>query len=310
MGWGLIVRALVLWVAAASVIAAPATTPDFASSKLFFDDFSHADVTALQVGGWKLRQAPGHPGVPGATWSAGAITLSDDPQRPGNRLLNLRAQTDGTPAGTVQAQLCHARKYLRGTYAARVRFHDKPLSGADGDPVIQTFYAVSPLRFDFDPEFSEIDWEYLPNGGWGSAQTRLYAIAWQTVRVEPWQAHNQARERPGSLDGWHTLVVQVAADHSRWWVDGVELAKHGGRNHPVVPMAISFNHWFSPGGLLPAGPTPRVWLQQVDWVMHVADELLPPAAVDGWVQRLRARGQTQVDRVAAAQPALASTCDF
>ena len=230
---------------------------------LFFDDFSHADLPALRAAGWQLRDAPGHPGVPGASWSPEAIQLiaDPDPAHPGNRLLRLQARTNGTPDGTVQAQLCHQRKVLAGTYAARIRFSDEPLSGADGDPVIQTFYAVAPLRFDFDPEFSEIDWEYLPKGGWGSPATRLYSIAWQTARIEPWQAHNAARETPGSQAGWHPLLMQLGEDRSRWFVDGREVAVHGGRNHPVVPMAISFNLWFSPTGLLPRSATPRVtWM--------------------------------------------------
>ncbi len=33
---------------------------------VFFDDFSHADRDALAAGGWTLRTAAGHPGVPGA----------------------------------------------------------------------------------------------------------------------------------------------------------------------------------------------------------------------------------------------------
>jgi hypothetical protein len=109
----------------------------------------------------------GHPGISGARWGPATLALVPDPQLPGNQLLRLRASSDGTPQGTSQAQICHARKYLEGTYAARIRFSDEPVSGDDGDVVVQTFYAVSPLKHDFDPEFSEVDWEYLPNGGWG-----------------------------------------------------------------------------------------------------------------------------------------------
>lgn len=279
-------------------------------AQLFFDDFSYADTAALAAGGWTVRSAAGHPGVPGARWSATAVRIVDDPARPGNRLLQLAAHTDGTPQGTEQAQLCHARKYLAGTYAARVRFADQPVQGADGDPVIQTFYAVSPLKHDFDPEFSEIDWEYLANGGWGSEKTRLYAIAWQTVRLEPWQAYNSAHELMGSLQGWHTLVMQLAQGRSRWFVDGRPVAEHGGRNHPVVPMSINFNLWFSPGGLLPASAAPRRWVQEVDWVMHAAGEVLAPAAVDAVVKSLRSAGRLRHDSVPAAQPPLPSRCDF
>lgn len=274
----------------------------------FFDDFSHADSHALRSFGWTLRHQAGHPGVPGASWSPDGISL----QREGSTtLLRLSGRTDGTPPGTVQAQLCHQRKVLRGTYAARLRFGNQPLQGAGGDPVIQSFYAVAPLRHDFDPLFSEIDWEYLAQGGWGSPQTRLYAITWQTVRIEPWQAHNAAFAHKQRLDGWHTLVMQVRDDgHTQWFIDGQPVARHGGRNQPVQPMAISFSLWFSPGGLLPPSTQPRVWAQDVDWVFHAADRGLPPDAVVNRVQALRRAGVTQLDTVAAAQPPLASDCNF
>ena len=297
----------------AAWIATVAPLPPAAAAERFFDDFGDASTAQLQrAGGWTLRDGRGHPGVDGAAWRAEAISLVDDDAQPGNRLLRLTASTDGTGAGTVQAQLCHARKFLAGTYAARVRFADEPVSGADGDPVIQTFYAVSPLRFDHDPEFSELDWEYLANGGWGSDKTRLYAINWQTVRLEPWQAWNQPHEEFGAFGGWHVLTMQVdaAAGRTRWYVDGRPVAEHGGRNQPVRPMAISFNLWFSPGALLPPSTTPRVYRQDVDWVFHARGELLSPAEVEAAVVGWRHAGVTREDRVPAAQPPLASPCDF
>lgn len=71
-----------------------------------------------------------------------------------------------------------------------MRFSDAP---------VQAFYLISPLRHDLDPEFSEVDWENLPNGGWGSGKTRICGISWQTVQLEPWPAYNQVHQRPGSL---------------------------------------------------------------------------------------------------------------
>jgi hypothetical protein len=283
------------------------------ATERFFDDFSYAAPTELSQGGWTLRDGPGHPGVEGARWRADAVTLADDTERPGNRLLQLEGRTDGTGPGTVQAQLCHARKSLGGTYAARVRFADEPVSGADGDPVIQTFYAVSPLRFDYDPLFSELDWEYLANGGWGSDKTRLYGITWQTVKLVPWEAHNASHEEFGPLGGaWRTLVMQVAPaeGRTRWFLDGRQVAEHGGRNHPVSPMAISFNLWFSPSGLLPPSGEPRVWRQQVDWVFHARNTLLTPAQVDAEVQALRREGVPRRDTVPPADPPLPSPCNF
>jgi hypothetical protein len=283
---------------------------------VFFDDFSHADHAALAAAGWTVRSGHGHPGVPGAAWRADAVQLLDDATRGAgrhavrNRLLRLIARTDGTAPGTVQSQVCHARKVLHGTYAARVRFTDAPVQGGDGDPVVQSFYAVAPLRHDFDPEFSEIDWEYLPNGGWGSERPRLYAISWQTVRIEPWQAHNSAHQAFGSHAGWRTLVMQVAGGKARHFLDGKPLIEHSGRNLPVVPMALAFNLWFSPAGLLPASAQARVYEQDVDWVFHARGRVLSPAQVDAQVRSLRQRGTTHVDTVPAADPPLASRCDF
>ncbi|MCV2361687.1 MULTISPECIES: glycoside hydrolase family 16 protein [Roseateles] len=282
----------------------------WAAPERFFDDFSYADNAAMQAKGWTPRNKAGHPGVEGATWSAAQFSLLDDPLSKGNRLLRLAASTDGSGAGTTQAQLCHARKYLEGTYAARIRFSDQPVAGIDGDPVIQTFYAVTPLKHDFDPEFSEMDWEYLPNGGWGSEKTRLYGIAWQTVQLNPWQAHNQQHEEFGSLDGWHQLMMQVAEGRVKLFLDGRQIATHGGRTYPVSPMSINFNLWFSPGGLLAKTEQPRRYEQDVDWVFHARNEVLSPAQVDAEVAKFRAAGVKQTDNVPAAKPALSSLCDF
>lgn len=285
----------------------PSATPD---AGVFFDDFSEPDLAALARAGWVVREQRGHPGIEGASWSAASLALVDDPAAPGNRLLRLSARTDGTPQGTRHAQLCHARKYLDGTYAARVRFSDAPLQGPDGDVVVQTFYAVAPLKFDFDPEYSELDWEYLPNGGWGDARTRLYGVSWQTVRVEPWLAFNQPHEEFRSMNGWHVLLMQVADGKTRWFIDGALRAEHGGRNHPVVPMAINFNLWFSPGGLLPATTAVRVYEQDVDWVFHARNQVLSPAEVQSRVATFRHAGTARTDSVPPANPPLPSPCDF
>jgi len=278
---------------------------------LFFDDFSQADLVALARDGWAVRTQRGHPGLDGAAWGPGSVTLVADPQRLGNRLLRLSASTDGTPPGTTQAQVCHARKYLAGTYAARVRFSDYPVQGPDGDVVVQTFYAVAPLKFDFDPEYSELDWEYLPNGGWGDPRTRLYGVSWQTVRVEPWLTFNQPHQEFRSMDGWHVLLMQVAEGTTRLFIDGELRAQHGGRNYPAVPMALNFNQWFSPGGLL-AGVVGvrRRYEQDVDWVFHARNRVLSPAQVQSAVDGLRAAGTAHTDSVPAATPPLASPCDF
>ena len=282
-----------------------------ACAAVFFDDFSYRDSAHLrEAGGWQLRDRAGHPGPAGALWSAGGVRIVEDPEQPKNRVLRLHARTDGSTQGTEQAQACHARKYLRGTYAARVRFSDSPTQGADGDPVIQTFYAIGPLRHDLDPDFSEVDFEYLPNGGWGSDRTRLYGISWQTVQIDPWRAFNQASESFGSHAGWHVLTIQVEAARTRHYIDGRLLAEHGGRNVPVLPMSINFSLWFSPGGLLPASDSARAYEMDVDWVFHVQGRSLSPREVLARVARLRRGGIPRRDelRSAAGQPP--GACDL
>jgi hypothetical protein len=294
---------------AAALASAHAHAMD-TSHGIFFDDFSYARPAELAAGGWLLRDGPGHPGLPGGRFGSEAIALVDDPAQPGNRLLRLSARTDGTGPGTVQAQLCHQRKYLGGTYAARIRFSDAPRAGADGDFAVESFYAVAPLAHAFDPDFSEIDWEYLPNGGWGSGATRLYGVSWQTVQIDPWEAHNSAHEEPGSFAGWHTLVMQVAHGEVREFVDGKPFAVHGGRNVPVAPMAISFNLWFAIGGPLPEGGAPRIYDEDVDWVFHARDAVLSPADVDTEVHALQGAHTARTDSVPAATPPQPARCDF
>ena len=304
------VATLRLWLGGVvgALLAGCATPP--LDAGVFFDDFSQPDLAALARDGWTPRTQRGHPGIDGATWGPDTLALVDDPAHAGNRLLRLSARTDGTPKGTAQAQLCHARKYFEGTYAARVRFSDGPVRGPDGDVIVQTFYAVSPLRFDFDPDYSELDWEYLPNGGWGDARTRLYGVSWQTVRIEPWAAHNQPHQEFRSMDGWHVLMMQVANGRTRWFVDGELRAEHGGRNYPVVPMSLNFSLWFSPGGLLPGVTQGREYQQEVDWVFHARNRVLAPAQVQAAVDGLRAADTAHADSVPPGLPPLPSPCDF
>lgn len=144
----------------------------------------------------------------------------------------------------------------------------------------------------------------------GVTPPRGSGITWQTVRLDPWQAHNQAHEEKRSVAGWHTLVLQIKDGKTQHWLDGVQVAEHGGRNYPVVPMSLNFNLWFSPGGLLPVSSTHRVYEQDVDWVLHVKDQLISPIQVEALVQAQRTSRQFAVDTVPVATPALPSTCNF
>ena len=267
---------------------------------VLFDDFSYRDVSALRAHGWIVRSAAGWPGVTGASWRGRNVSFHGG-------LLRMTSSTDGTPRGTTQTQLCHARKYREGTYAARVRFRDRPLAGPPGDHVVETFYAISPYRAPLEPSYSELDFEYLPNGGWGVAEPTLSATTWETFSPEPnWIADNTHARLPGRRGGWHVLVVQVGGGSVTYWVDGRQLGRHGGRFYPESPMSINFNLWFIRDGLLPPGPVRR-YAEDVDWVFHRAGAVLSPAAVLAEVERLRGAGVAFRDTVPAV-PRLRSPC--
>jgi hypothetical protein len=242
-----------------------------------------------------LRDGSGHPGLAGSRFSPGQLSLEGG-------LLKLKLSTDGTPAHTVLAQLCAPRKFLIGTTTARVRLRDTPGSR---DPIIQSFFLAGPLKHDYDPDFSEVDFEYLPHGGWGEPGTRLYGVSWQTVRIEPWQSFNQASIVPGSHDGWQLLTVQVEATRTRHFVNGRLMGEHTGRNVPAKPMAISFNHWISAGAVPGA---PREYAFEVDWVLHQAGQTLSPDAMQARAAQLRQQGLARQDTVPDA--GLTSECNL
>lgn len=278
----------------AALLVAALALPAWATGE-FFDDFLQADLDAMRASGWVLRAGEGHPGLPGARFSASQLTLQGG-------LLKLTLSTDGTPAHTTLAQLCGPRKFLVGTTTARVRLRDTPGSR---DPVIQSFFLASPLKHDYDPDFSEVDFEYLPHGGWGEPETRLYGVSWQTVRIAPWQSFNQASILPGSFDGWQLLTVQVEPTRTRHYVNGRLMGEHTGRNVPAKPMAISFNHWLAAGAVAGA---PREHAFEVDWVLHAAGQTLSPDGMQARAEQLRSQGVGRRDTV--PESGLTSECNL
>jgi hypothetical protein len=292
------------------VLPPPAGGRQPAAPPTLFDDFDYDSHAAMRKRGWIIRTVPGWPGVPGATWHKEGVSLLRDPAARGNRILRLTSSTDGTGAGTRQTQICHQRKYLEGTYAARVRFTDAPVSGPDGDQVVQSFYTISPLKAPWDPDYSELDFEYLPNGGWGIEGTTLYGTTWETFYPEPnWKKDNVFDTLRTSHEGWHTLVTQVAGGKVRYFVDGRPLAEHGGNYYPESLMSINFNLWFIRDGLIKASGV-RTYREDIDWVFHEAGAVLSPAEVEARVSAMRRRAVRFRDTVAAPSPALNSPCDF
>ncbi|WP_231665419.1 MULTISPECIES: hypothetical protein [unclassified Pseudoalteromonas] len=122
-----------------------------------FDDFNYKTLADAQKNGWVARTEKGHPGIKYATWWDDSISFHPDSLDHTNVVMRFTSKTDGTAANTRHTQICHQRKYLEGTYAARVYFNNAPQFGPDGDSGIETFYAISPLEYPMAPNYSEMD---------------------------------------------------------------------------------------------------------------------------------------------------------
>ena len=288
-----------------TVAPEPASTP----AQILFDDFSYSTAEEMTANGWGIRSGAGLPGVQGSSFRAENVSFIDYPAQAGNRLLRMTSSTDGTGANTFQTQICHQRKYFEGTYAARVRFSDEPVSGSDGDQIVETFYMITPYVKAFDPDYSEMDFEYLANGGWGGAPLSFYVTTWETVQIEPWNADNASNSIQGSLVGWHTLLIQATGGTVRYFVDGKMIAQHGGKYYPDAPMSINFNLWFIDGGLNGTNDM-REYQEDIDWVFHEANELLMPDKVTAKVNELRNASVNFQDTVSPGAIPLALPCDL
>ncbi|GAA2746844.1 cellulose binding domain-containing protein [Kitasatospora cinereorecta] len=274
------------------------TPPPDPHAAALFDDFRYTSSSdpAVQQHGWTVKSGQGGPGVPGATWSPQDLTFTTTG---GTSTMNLALTTDGTAAGTRETEIqTSARKFRNGTYAARVRFDDTPTGGPDGDHVNQTFFAFTPLAAPMDPNYSEQDFEYLPNGGWGEPSNIMYETTWETYNPDPWQAVNTHGEQRRSYDGWHDLQLTIDATSATYFIDGQVVAVHSEPYLPETPQFIDFNHWL----IDLAGQTsttPRTYTEQVDYVYFVKDQVLTPAQVASAVSGYRAAGTGFTDTVPA-----------
>ncbi|WP_440053705.1 glycoside hydrolase family 16 protein [Pseudoalteromonas sp. T1lg65] len=280
----------------------------------FFDDFSYTNLQEFYANGWKARTETGHPGIAGATWSDEGISFHQDIEGTQYGAIRMTSVTDGSGENTRHTQFCHARKYLKGTYAARVFFRDTPTFGPDGDEVIQTFYAISPLKAPMDLDYSETDFEYLPNGGWGAGEEpAMWTTTWETFQLEPWTKVNENTRKPGSYAGWRTLVLHVYDDKVVYYVDGKLFSEHSEQVAPEVPMSMNFNLWFMPEGADGSNgpvdsPELRQYQEDIDWVYHRAEEILTTEQVIQQIAQFRNNKVTHRDRVPENNPPLPSPC--
>lgn len=271
-----------------SIAVSSASSVSSLIGNIVFDDFSYTLTSQIEANGWDVRSGSGGPGVSGASWSKDLVTFFVDPNDEDNQIMRMKASTEGTGNTTKQSQVTYEGSHLRGTYAARMFFNNSPTSGPDGDEIVETFYTITTLEFDMDPDYSEIDFEYLPNGGWGQSQSTMFLTTWETYQPDPWIADNISETLVSNHAGWHTLVAQVDEDSVRYYIDGELKATHTGDVYPETNMLLNFNIWFIQGGL-ESSTTERVYEQDVDWVYFVDQEILSPDEVDAQIEALRAQ---------------------
>ncbi|GEM_PF-281030 len=273
--------------------------PEVPVQNYLFDDFSYTSSNdpALRDMKWVLREGGGGPGPSGCTWSASNVSFINDPSTPGNRVMRMSASTGGYGYNTSQSEVYQReRRFFEGTYAARVRFTDTPVSGPDGDQIVETFFAISPLNGNNDPYYSELDFEYLANGGWGVDGPTMWETSWYTYTPEPWSQDNVYDYQNRSHEGWHDLVFVVDGGEVRYYIDGELKATHTGKYYPRQNMSINFNLWFINTGLLGASGT-RTYVQDVDWVYHAKDVALTPGQVLAKVDAFRAASVKSADTI-------------
>ncbi|MHC0431655.1 cellulose binding domain-containing protein [Streptomyces sp. O3] len=236
---------------------------------VLFDDFAYVGPKdpAISSNGWVVRGGEGGPGVEDS-WSPKGVTFPAG--EGGGQALRLEAGTDGSAEGTVQSEFRTARPVFgEGTLVARVYFSDEPVSGKDGDHVSQSFFGVSPDHK--SQRYSELDFEYLPNGGWGRYGPLLDTTSWRSSDLNDLGAR-ATESHQVKLGGWHTLAVTVASDKVTYSVDGEAVFTSGSAYVPREPMSVNFSNWFID---LPFKGR-RSWEMKVDWMYFRSGEVVSP----------------------------------
>jgi hypothetical protein len=270
---------------------------------VMFDDMNYRTVRELESNGWTVRTKPGWPGIPGAGWSKENVSFLSDPEKSGNCILRMTSSAGITIS---QTQICHKRKYLEGTYAARVRFSRS--AGSMPDMLVQSFYAITPYAKPLDPAYSEMDFEYLPFGGYRVAPGTLATTTWDTVSIDPWKGLNATNSTTRNLAGWHVLVIQVGGGKVNYFIDGESLASHAKPYYPDSYMSINFNLWFL--NVDKSGQEARRYIEEVDWVFFAANQVLDTPAIEDNVNCFKGEHIGFMDTVPDTNPPLDCPCDL
>jgi hypothetical protein len=286
------------------------------AQQILFDDFSYTTTAQLANNGWRVRTWEGGPGLANGNWSTNNISFVTDPTAPANKFMRLKASTNingstivnnrSTSGSVSQAEVARVEQiYKNGTWAARMYFNDAPSTGPDGDTAIETFFGLTDYIEGAEP-YSEIDFEYLPNGGWwtGSATPSMWS---GTYRIVDWtdESNHGVTRTQGSLQGWHTLVMQVQDGLITFYIDGAYQTAFSGAVAPDYPMYLMFQLWIS-NDCFNAGCSKlgyinsssyREYSEDVDWVYFEKNNQVPATEIPSKVASLRAAGISYVQNI-------------
>lgn len=286
------------------------------TEQILFDDFSYTTTAQMANNGWRLRTWEGGPGLANGSWSTNNISFVTDPAAPANKFMRLKASTNingstivnnrSTTGSVSQAEVARVEQiYKNGTWAARMYFNDAPSTGPDGDTAIETFFGLTDYIEGAEP-YSEIDFEYLPNGGWwtGSATPSMWS---GTYRIVDWsdESNHGVTRTQGSLQGWHTLVMQVQDGHIAFYIDGAYQTSFSGAVAPDYPMYLMFQLWISNDCFDAACNTRgyinsssyREYFEDVDWVYFEKNNQVPATEIPQKIANLRAAGTSYVQNI-------------
>ena len=276
---------------------------------VFYDDFVYAESSDPELSqfGWRVRTSPGGPGVEGAQWTSDQVTFVDDPNDEGDRLLIMGASTSGTPASSQHSEIMTDDFFLEGTYAARVRLTDTPVYGPDvNDIIVQAFFSINELQYDYDFSYSECDFEYLPNGGWGASQPTMFVTSWATYKPEyppdEQVSINQTDPHSVSLDDgqWHILRFEISDRQVKYFIDDTHIKTHSGIYYPESEMSIALQNWFGSlmsGSVNISGSEHRQYEFYVDWVFHAKDSVLNDTSIENLISEYRLQGHNRLNTI-------------
>lgn len=259
------------------------------SGQVLFDDFAYTTSKDNELSdfGWIARTGTGGPGSNNAVWSSDYITFEDDYV---GKVLKLNASTDNN--SIIQSEFyLRYKKFREGTYAANIRFNDTPDAGPDGDQIVETFFPIASWSDASNDIYCELDFEYLSNGGWGSAGPAMWNTTWETAY------DNTSSQLPGSLqDSYKICIIQATGNSVKYYLGEQLLATHYDPYCVDGYMTINFNLWFIEGGFIESSQN-RIYSYKVDWVYFRKDTALTKNQIEADVEYFRSQSIVNIDTV-------------